>query len=86
MINCGLTNSCLKEKKMFENTFFFTIGHYELSYFKPTGIFNMCKKVFINSDAPRARELSPIPKKIKKTTDRPTVRPFSPQAYQCKIT
>ena len=86
MINCGLTNSCLKEKKMFENTFFSLYGHYELSYLKPTGIFNMGKKIFINSGAPRARELSPIPKKIKKTTDRPTVRPFSPQAYQCKIT
>ena len=70
---------------MLENTFFFTIGHHELSYLKPTGIFNMGKKVFINSGAPRARELSPIPKKIK-TTDRLTVRPFSPQAYQCKIT
>ena len=77
MINCGLTNSCLKEKKMLENTFFFTIGHHELSYLKPTGIFNMGKKVFINSGAPRARELSPIPKKIKnhRPTDRPSVLP-----------
>ena len=76
-----------KRKKNVGKHIFFTIGHYELSYLKPTGIFNMGKKVFINSGAPRARELSPIAKKIKKPpTDRPSVRPFSPQAYQCKIT
>ena len=75
-----------KRKKNVGKLIFFTIGHYELSYLKPTGIFNMGKKVFINSGVPRARELIPIPKKIKKTTDQPTVRPFSPQAYQCKIT
>ena len=77
MINCGLTNSCLKEKKNVGKHIFFTIGHHELSYLKPTGIFNMGKKVFINSGAPRARELSPIPKKIKnhRPTDRPSVLP-----------
>ena len=73
-----------KRKKCWKRHFF-TIGHYELSYLKPTGIFYMGKKVFINRGAPRAREHSPMPKKIKKT-DRPTVLPFSPQAYQCKIT
>ena len=62
-----------KRKKMLEKTFF-TIGHYELSYLKATGIFNLGKKVFIKSGAPRAREHSPIPKKIKKRpTDRPSV-------------
>ena len=72
-----------KRKKCWKRHF--TIGHYELSYLKPTGTFNMGRKVTINSGAPRAREHSPVPKKIKKPTDRPTVRPFSPQAYQCKI-
>ena len=62
-----------KRKKCWKRHFF-TIGHYELSYLKPTGIFNMGKKVFINSAAPRARKHSPIPKKIKKRpTDRPSV-------------
>ena len=64
-----------KRKKNVGKHIFFTIGHYELSYLKPTGIFNMGKKVFINSGVPRARELIPIPKKIKKPpTNRPSVR------------
>ena len=60
-----------RKKKFWKTHFFFTIGHYELSKLKPSGIVNMGKKVIITAVL-HARERSPIPMKNKKT-DRPSV-------------